>query len=146
MKFQMDHIVLNVTDVEKEVEFYRAVLGLSPERLELYRAGRVLFPSVRISHDTIIDLFPREMWEGRLHEVVSKPNLNHFCLTVSREDHKTLFDRLGRLGVAIEQGPVKRWGAHGTGVSIYFRDPEMNLVEIRYYENELEPEPCLLES
>jgi hypothetical protein len=31
-------------------------------------------------------------------------------------------------------GPVPRWGANGVGTSIYFRDPEHNLVEVRTYE------------
>ncbi len=36
--------------------------------------------------------------------------------------------------VDIEEGPVPRWGAHDSGTSIYFRDPEGNLIEARYYE------------
>lgn len=146
MDFLMDHIVLNVTDVEKEVEFYISVLGFSPERLELYREGKAPFPSVRINPDTIIDLFPGIMWDRRLHGETTETNLNHFCLTVSREDFESLYDRLGELGVVIEQGPVERWGAHGTGISIYFRDPELNLIEVRYYEKKIESSVCLLET
>jgi catechol 2,3-dioxygenase-like lactoylglutathione lyase family enzyme len=145
MKCLMDHIVLNVRDVEREVEFYTVVLGFAPERLELYRAGKVPFPSVRINPDTIIDLFPESMWAGELHREGSRTNLNHFCLSVRREDHERLFDRIVRLGVEIETGPVNRWGARGTGISIYFRDPEMNLIELRYYENG-DSGPCLLDS
>lgn len=145
MKCLMDHIVLNVRDVEREVEFYTVVLGFDPERLELYRAGKVPFPSVRINPDTIVDLFPESMWAGKLHGEGSRTNLHHFCLSVRREDHERLFDRIVRLGVEIETGPVNRWGAHGTGISIYFRDPEMNLIELRYYEND-DSGPCLLES
>ncbi len=145
MKFLMDHIVLNVRDVEKEIEFYSVVMGFSPERLELYHTGKVPFPSVRINPDTIIDLFPENMWAGGLRVEKTHPNLNHFCLSVSRSDYEALFDRIGRHGVSIEVGPVERWGAHGTGVSIYFRDPEMNLIEVRYYKNG-DKEPCLLES
>jgi catechol 2,3-dioxygenase-like lactoylglutathione lyase family enzyme len=146
MDFLMDHIVLNVTDVEKEVEFYISVFGFSPERLKLYREGKVPFPSVRINSDTIIDLFPRKMWDRGLPGERTETNLNHFCLTVSRDDFERLYGRLGELGVVIEQGPVERWGAHGTGTSIYFRDPEQNLIEVRYYGKRNESTVCLLET
>ena len=35
--------------------------------------------------------------------------------------------------MAVDVGPVPRWGAHGEGVSIYFRDPDGNTVEARHY-------------
>ncbi|MEA5115562.1 MAG: VOC family protein [Geobacteraceae bacterium] len=146
MKVLLDHIVLNVIDVEKEAEFYINVLGFPPERLELYREGKVPFPSVRINPDTIIDLFPAKMWQQGAEGEGGRTNLNHFCVSVSREDFERLLHRLGQLGVAIEQGPVERWGAHGTGVSVYFRDPELNLIEFRYYEVDSEPSQCLLDT
>ncbi len=46
---------------------------------------------------------------------------------------ENLSERLEANNVDIEEGPVPRWGAHGTGTSIYFRDPEGNLIEARYY-------------
>ena len=64
MKAVLDHIVLNAEDVETLVRFYTQVVELEPERLEEFRNGRVPFPSVRISSDTVIDLAPRKMWEG----------------------------------------------------------------------------------
>ncbi|MBP1751264.1 MAG: Glyoxalase/bleomycin resistance protein/dioxygenase [Geobacteraceae bacterium] len=146
MDVLMDHIVLNVTNVEEEVEFYASLFGFIPERLELYHEGKVPFPSVRINSDTIIDLFPRKMWDRKYHGEKTEPNLNHFCLSISREDFERLCERLVELDVAIEQGPVERWGAHGTGVSIYFSDPEQNLIEIRYYERKNESSGCLLET
>jgi catechol-2,3-dioxygenase len=48
--------------------------------------------------------------------------------------------------VPIEEGPVPRWGAHGTGTSIYFRDPDGNVIEARYYEESAGSEKCLLGS
>jgi hypothetical protein len=59
----MDHIVLNVEDDERMIFFYSKVLMLASERLEEYRAGKVPFPSVRMNTDTIIDLFPKKMWQ-----------------------------------------------------------------------------------
>ncbi len=55
-------------------------------------------------------------------------------------------ERIKTNNVDIEEGPVPRWGAHGTGTSIYFRDPEGNLIEARYYEGHNSSEKCLLGS
>jgi len=146
MNFLLDHLVLNCTNVEKMLEFYRTVFGFSAERVEMYREGKVPFPSVRVNPDTIIDLFPGKPARTESQGEKAETNLNHFCLSVSKEDWIMLSEKLGHLGVLIEQGPVERWGAHGTGVSIYFRDPELNLIEVRYYENRTDSEVCLLET
>jgi hypothetical protein len=63
MQCLMDHIVLNLEDDEKIIAFYSKVLMLSSERLEEYRAGKIPFPSVRLNSETIIDLFPKKMWQ-----------------------------------------------------------------------------------
>jgi catechol 2,3-dioxygenase-like lactoylglutathione lyase family enzyme len=125
----MDHIVLNVADVERSVAFYRDVLGLGIERLEEWRAGAIGFPSVRISADTLIDLVqvqPAER-QGRV------TNLNHFCLVIADETLEPVVEQLRGCGVDVYTGPARRWGAHGNGVSIYFRDPDENEIEVRTY-------------
>jgi catechol 2,3-dioxygenase-like lactoylglutathione lyase family enzyme len=129
---QMDHIVLNTSDIERSLHFYCDVLGLAPDRVDEYRAGTVRFPSVRINEGTIIDLFPPEMHTGIVGEGLVE-NLNHLCLCIENEDMEAVAAYLQERGVEIEQGPVARWGARGTGTSIYFRDPDHNLVEIRSY-------------
>ena len=134
MECTMDHIVINIEDDEKMINFYSKVLMLKPERLEAYYAGKVPFPSVRLNPDTIIDLFPKKMWQGNAKTGKGKENLNHLCLALSKDMWETLFAKLKTRNINIEEGPVSRWGAHGTGTSIYFRDPEMNLIEARYYE------------
>jgi extradiol dioxygenase family protein len=60
--------------------------------------------------------------------------MNHLCLAMPKESWDGLQERLAANAVAIEDGPAPRWGAHGTGMSIYFRDPEGNLIEARTYE------------
>jgi catechol 2,3-dioxygenase-like lactoylglutathione lyase family enzyme len=52
----LDHVVLNVADVERSLAFYCDELGLAPERVEEWRRGEILFPSVRVDAHTIIDL------------------------------------------------------------------------------------------
>ena len=146
MQCLMDHIVLNVKDDEKMIAFYSKVLMFAPERLEEYRAGDLPFPSVRLNSDTIIDLFPKKMWQKRGRAAQGRENLNHFCIALSKGTWEKLLERLQANKVTIEEGPVPRWGAHGTGTSIYFRDPEGNLIEARYYEGHDSSEKCLLGS
>jgi catechol 2,3-dioxygenase-like lactoylglutathione lyase family enzyme len=143
MECLMDHIVLNVEDDEKMIVFYSKVLRFAPERLSEYRAGEVPFPSVRINSDTIIDLFPKKIWQKRARAGKGRENLNHFCLALSKETWENLLERLKANNVDIEEGPASRWGAHGTGTSIYFRDPEGNLIEARYYESHNSSEKSL---
>jgi catechol 2,3-dioxygenase-like lactoylglutathione lyase family enzyme len=144
MKCIMDHIVLNVEDDEKMIAFYSEVLQLPTERLEEYRAGGVPFPSVRLNPDTIIDLFPKKMWEKNAPRGEGRENLNHFCITVTHTDWEALVKRLETREISIERGPIRLWGAHGTGTSIYFRDPENNLIEARYYQGSGEEESFVL--
>jgi catechol 2,3-dioxygenase-like lactoylglutathione lyase family enzyme len=126
----MDHIVLNVADVERSVAFYRDVLGLGIERLEEWRAGKVSFPSVRISAGTLIDLVVARDTSERGGRV---ENLNHFCLVVSDTALEPIVEHLAGHGVSVHTGPARRWGARGNGASIYLRDPDGNEIEVRTY-------------
>jgi catechol 2,3-dioxygenase-like lactoylglutathione lyase family enzyme len=124
----LDHIVLNVADVERSLAFYEGVLGLGAERVDAWRRGELRFPSVRVNESTIIDLVqtPAGPADGR-------SNLAHFCLVTDEEDLDALARELASGGVAIEVGPVVRSGARGDALSIYFRDPDANLIELRTY-------------
>lgn len=126
----MDHIVLNVADVERTAAFYRDVLGLGIERLDAWRAGTAPFPSVRISPGTLIDLVGVRDAPAREGRVT---NLNHFCLVVGDETLEPIIDRLTGAGVDVYTGPARRWGARGDGASIYFRDPDGTEIEVRTY-------------
>ncbi len=146
MNFKMDHIVINTVDINNSLHFYTKILGLSDERLAEFKNNQAPFPSVRLTKDTIIDLFPKKLWEKTNPEVVCRPNLNHFCLSTSKTNWELLQERLKENGVSIDDGPAKRWGAHGSGVSVYFRDPDENVIEVRYYESNDADGPCMLTS
>lgn len=118
----LDHIVLTVGDVERSLSWYVDLLGLAAERVDEWRAGEVPFPSVRLTDSCIIDLFAGEP-TGR--------NLDHFCLVVDAADLDTIVDD-ERFDVV--SGPVPRWGARGTGTSVYVSDPDGNTVELRTYD------------
>jgi catechol 2,3-dioxygenase-like lactoylglutathione lyase family enzyme len=118
----LDHIVLVCRDVEASIEFYCGRLGLEPERVDLWRRGEALFPSVRISPTTIIDLF------GGDHGATGA-NLDHVCLTFEGDTLDALHERFpdGRRGNDL-------FGAQGLANSLYVNDPDGNTVELRTYE------------
>jgi cytokinin dehydrogenase len=124
----LDHIVLNVADVERSLEFYEGCLGLPAERVAQWRRGALPFPSVRINEATIIDLVRTERGEAG-----PTTNLNHFCLVTDAADLNPVVERLSKAGIRIETGPAIRSGARGDGLSVYLRDPDQNLIEVRTY-------------
>jgi catechol 2,3-dioxygenase-like lactoylglutathione lyase family enzyme len=124
----LDHIVLNVKDVKQSLTFYQRHLGLAAERVEAWQRGDVRFPSLRINQSTIIDLVGTPGTDGGM-----RPNLAHFCVVVEDADLTGAAEDLNRAGVKVEQGPAMRSGARGDALSIYFRDPDDNLIEVRTY-------------
>ncbi|MET8340386.1 VOC family protein [Streptosporangium canum] len=121
-----DHLVLNVEDVERALDFYCGPLGLEPVRVAEWRAGKVPFPSVRITPETIIDLVRRPRNES---------NVDHICLVVEPLDWHEVIES----GVfTLVEGPVGRFGARGDATSIYVRDPDGNTVELRWYPQDAE--------
>ncbi len=116
-----DHLVLKCADVDRSLAFYRDELGLAVEREELWRAGTVPFPSVRIDATTIIDL---------LAGAPDGSNVDHLCVVVAPTDLGALAAS-GRFDVVT--GPALRWGAQGNATSLYVRDPDANVVELRTY-------------
>lgn len=133
MNVVLDHIVLNVSDLEKSVGFYREIMQFRIERLEEYESGKVPFPSARINAETLIDLFPPRMWQtadsNKAHH-----NLNHFCLALEPDQWRALRDRLVGGKIEIYRDRTVNFGARGEGISMYFRDPDGNEIEARYYE------------
>ncbi len=129
----LDHIVLNVGDIDRSLRFYTGVLGLEGERVEQFHAGKVGFPSVRINRSTIIDLFPRKPAVDQAVTAKADGNLNHLCLVVDGADFTAVIDDLKANQITIREGPVSRWGAQGQATSVYFLDPDGNEVEIRCY-------------
>lgn len=116
-----DHLVLNVQDVERALDFYCGPLGLEPVRVDEWRAGDAPFPSARVSPTTIIDLVAHPRGES---------NVDHICLVVEPLDWQEVIDS-GRFTVL--EGPGSRYGARGEAQAIYVQDPDGNTVELRWY-------------
>lgn len=123
-----DHLVLNVSDVERSLAFYTGPLGLEPVRADEWRAGEAPFPSVRVSPTTIIDLVARE--RGGDGGGGGESNVDHICLVVDPVD----WQEIAASGTfTIVDGPGPRFGARGIAESIYVLDPDGNTIELRWY-------------
>jgi catechol 2,3-dioxygenase-like lactoylglutathione lyase family enzyme len=120
----LDHCVIAVSDWERSNSFYRDVLGaelVAREAGWAYRFGaqqlNVHGPGVSSGPDAAIPVMPGNsdlcfVWDGPIVDAVA---------------------HLSERGVTIEEGPVERHGAGGTGQSVYFRDPDGTLLEFISY-------------
>lgn len=121
----IDHVAINVRDMEAMTAFYSEILGCSVERrreaagLVHLRAG-----------NTLIDLIDSNGPLGRATPAGYRNRLNHLCLTASDFDAKLLRETFISKGVAV--GAIKeRYGSTGVSRTLYFRDPENNGLELR---------------
>lgn len=134
----IDHVVLWVEQPKLALEFYCDVLGMSPVRAEEYDEGKASFPSVRLNEETIFDLMDRKMLSPTSKmtggEAGGQP-INHVCLCVDADGYAKLKTRLSDQGVILKPGPESSFGARGfTPHSVYFQDPDGNIIEIRCYD------------
>jgi catechol 2,3-dioxygenase-like lactoylglutathione lyase family enzyme len=120
----IDHFVITVAEVERSLAFYERVLGFV-RVIEPGKPTALKFGSQKINiHQT-----------DRTFEPKAKrptPGSADFCF-VANEPLQEIKAHVEKSGVAIEVGPVQRTGARGEMISIYFRDPDGNLVEVSEY-------------
>ena len=121
---RIDHIVITAFDIDRSIAFYSKVMGMQPvtfaggrrglsfgrQKINLHQAGREFEPKALKPMPGSMDLC--FITETPLAEVIS-----HL------ESH----------GVVIAQGPVEKTGALGPMMSVYFRDPDGNLIEVSNY-------------
>src|SRR5437773_1850828 len=124
---RIDHFVLTVVSLDATCAFYGRVLGFKRvdapgqptaltfgiQKINVHEAGRTFDPKAR----------------------KPTPGSADFCL-ISEVPLAEVRSRIEACGVAIEVGPVERTGAQGTMTSLYFRDPDGNLVEVSVYDRE----------
>ena len=121
---RIDHIVFTAFDLERTLDFYARVMGMEPitfaggrrglafgrQKINLHQAGREFEPKALKPTPGSADLC--FITETPLEEVIAQ---------------------LKAQGVAIAEGPVPRTGALGPMTSVYFRDPDGNLIEVSNY-------------
>ncbi|XVH32579.1 VOC family protein [Haloferacaceae archaeon DSL9] len=117
----IDHLVVTVSDLDRTCEFYERVLGADPVTFDGGRRG------LRVGDQKInLHLAGRE-YEPKA--AVAEPGTDDFCVLTSTPI-ETVVDHLRDEGVDLVAGPVDKVGARGPLRSVYFRDPDGNLVEI----------------
>ncbi|XP_034036825.1 glyoxalase domain-containing protein 5 [Thalassophryne amazonica] len=126
----LDHLVLTVKSVPDTVNFYTSVLGMEEitfkgnrkalafgqQKINLHQLGQEFEPKAKLPTSGSADL----------------------CL-ITRTPLSTVAAHLKDCGVQIEEGPVQRSGAVGTISSLYFRDPDDNLIEVSNYIQTVSP-------
>jgi catechol 2,3-dioxygenase-like lactoylglutathione lyase family enzyme len=122
---RLDHCVIAVSDWERSNAFYRDVLGAALVELSF---GRYAY---RFGHQQLNVHGPGSEPYPVARERV-RPGNSDLCF-VWPGTLEAAVQHLGRHGVEVEEGPVERPGARGTGTSVYFRDPDGSLLELIVY-------------
>ena len=115
---RIDHVVLRVRDTENMVRFYEQALGFKVER----RLERIGLVQLRAGA-SLLDLVPGT-------PAKAAANMDHLAFKVEPFDRDAIVSRLAALGVAVGE-TQERYGAEGTGPSVYFDDPEGNQIELK---------------
>ena len=121
MLASVDHIVLTTRDLERCIDFYTRVLGMTLER---YGEGRI---ALRFG-DHKFNVHPPG-FNASIKAHVPTPGSLDICFLADRPLDEVVA-RLKACDVPIEEGAVTRTGARGPIRSVYVRDPDANLIEI----------------
>lgn len=117
----LDHLVLTVTDISHTCKFYESILGM---KIITFGEGRkaLSFGGQKINlHQTGREFEPKAL--------NPTPGSADLCF-LAETPLTAVVEHLECCGVQVEEGPVPRTGATGPILSIYFRDPDGNLIEV----------------
>lgn len=117
----LDHLVLTVKDIDTTCRFYTQVMGMD---IATFGVGRkaLNFGSQKLNLHPLGHEF-----DPKAHRPTSGSADLCFITSVPIAE---VVRHLGKCGVAIIEGPVQRTGATGPILSVYFRDPDLNLIEV----------------
>ncbi len=118
----IDHVVLTVRDIDRAAAFYKRVLGLETVT---FAGGRKALQvgAQKINLQSLGQ-------ETRNHAGIGSGDI---CL-LTNEPPETVIARLIAEGVPVVEGPVAKTGARGPITSVYFNDPDGNLIEVSSYD------------
>ena len=119
---RIDHVVLRVRDLAAMVRFYEQALGFRVERT----LDRLKLVQMRAGA-SMLDLIQAERPASAGKQ---SGNMDHLCFRIAPFDRDAISSHLSPLGIEIGEA-VERYGAEGTGLSVYFDDPEGNQIELK---------------
>lgn len=121
---RIDHIVLTVADIDVTCDFYQRVLGME---VVTFAGGRkaLAFGRQKIN-------LHRSGQEFEPKAAAPTPGSADLCL-IATTPIAEVIAHLEASGVPVLEGPAPRTGAAGPITSVYFRDPDRNLVEVSNY-------------
>jgi len=121
---RIDHLVLTVRDIDATVAFYETVLGMHSITFGDNRHA-LEFGAHKINlHPASAPTAP--------HAGHPLPGSADLCFVIATPMPEAIA-HLQKLDISIEAGPVQRNGALGPILSVYFRDPDGNLIEVSNY-------------
>lgn len=122
----LDHLVLTVSNIEATTTFYTSVLGMGIVTFAGDRKA-LSFGSQKIN----LHQYQKE-FEPKAQQPT--PGSADLCFITSTPLSEVI-NHLTACNVSVIEGPVQRTGATGSILSVYFRDPDMNLIEVSNYLN-----------
>jgi len=125
---QLDHVVLRVRDLERSLHFYVDVLGCREER----RIEQIGLIQLRAGA-SLVDLVPVDQPLGRAGGAAPGDegrNVDHVAFRIESLDAESVLAWLEKHGLEASEIDV-RYGAEGYGPSLYLRDPDGNVIELR---------------
>ena len=122
---RLDHLVLTVASIPVSIDFYTRILGF--EAVEANGRWALKFGQQKINlHQADLTFDPKAAYPTS--------GSGDLCFITNDAPEQTL-THLQSVGVVIEEGPVEHNGALGRMISLYFRDPDGNLLEVSKYLN-----------
>lgn len=122
---RIDHLVLTVKNIDESCEFYSRVLEMN---IVTFGEGRkaLSFGQQKINLHQSGNEFEPKAYRPT-------PGSADLCL-ITKVPIDEVINHLESVGVHVLEGPVMRTGATGPILSVHFRDPDENLIEVSVYE------------
>ena len=121
---RIDHFVITVSDINTTLQFYERVLGMESTTFGDGRKA-LHFGNQKINIHPIGK-------EAKPNAANAQPGSADICF-ISTFSIEVIKSHLATEAVEVIYGPAKQVGALGPMDSIYFRDPDGNLIEIGVY-------------